>query len=452
MKKINRIKFLHQSFKLGALVAFSPIANSFLANSQSNNNGVAYMEANIDNTFLKRLITANDEQVAKLISAKKADSLTRKIGFDFALLVASFCTKDSSYYQSNNIVPLLDAITETLIGAQVDDGTVSIGNLESPPDTAFILEPLCAAMQILKEHKSKATEAIYKKMSKFITNAGEALKTGGIHTPNHRWVVSAALAQINELFPSKHYVIRFDEWLSEGVYQDKDGHYPERSMTYSFVENNAFLTMGRLLDRPKLFEPVIKNLEMTYYYMEPDGTLVTTDSRRQDQYTSKNNIVNWYLLYRYLAIKENNGKFAAIAKIIESNPSFQEEIVNKSLFYFLENPTLQKELPASTEMPVNYDKLFATSSLARIRKGATTTTIFGGVDWPMVIASGRSNSPNIFSYRKGNVILKYLRLSSDFFSMGYFYSNGLTKEHDQYVVVVAPFLILARLDVANNLS
>ncbi|MEO7765780.1 MAG: hypothetical protein ABIS01_00085, partial [Ferruginibacter sp.] len=274
---------------------------------------------------------------------------------------------------------------------------------------------------------------ILEKMKTFILKAAVPLTTGGVHTPNHRWVISAALAQINQLYPNKRYVARIEDWLGEGIFMDIDGHYPERSMTYSFVENKSFLTMGRLLNKSTLFKPVRKNLEMTYYYMEPGGDLVTTDSRRQDQYMSKN-IVSWYLLYRHFAISDNNRQFAAMAKLIEQLEGFEEAILNQSLFYFLETPLLQNELPAPSTLPDNYEKLFTTSHLARIRRANTTTTLFGGVDWPLTIASGRSNSPNFFSYRKGNAVLEYLRLSTDFFSSGYFYSEGLRKEGVKYIL------------------
>ena len=95
---------------------------------------------------------------------------------------------------------------------------------------------------------------------------------------------------------------------------------------------------------------------------------------------------------------------------------------------------MQQELPADTPLPVEYEKLFTTSNLARIRRGDNTVTLFGGVDWPLLIASGRSNSPNFFSYRKGEAVLKYLRLSTDFFSTGYFYSDGLKKQDDKYIL------------------
>jgi hypothetical protein len=281
--------------------------------------------------------------------------------------------------------------------------------------------------------KSTPLNTIIEKIKTFILKTGEALTRGGVHTPNHRWVISAALARINKLYPNKKYVSRINDWLGEGVFIDSDGHYPERSRLYAGVENEAFITIGRLLNKPELFTAVRKNLDTTYYYLEPNGDLVTTDSRRQDQYIGKR-IISYYPFYRYFAIRDMNGKFAAIAKQIESFEGFEEGILNDSLFHFLENPLLQNEMPAAAPPPVNYEKLFTASHLLRIRREDTTTTFFGGVDWPLIIASGRSNSPNIFSFRKGNAILKYLRLSSGFFSMGYFYSDGLKKENNKYVL------------------
>ena len=65
--------------------------------------------------------------------------------------------------------------------------------------------------------------SINNKLGKFVLAAGVALSTGGIHIPNHRWVVSSAPAQINSLFPSA--VDRIDDWLGEGVYCDSNGQF-----------------------------------------------------------------------------------------------------------------------------------------------------------------------------------------------------------------------------------
>jgi hypothetical protein len=435
MNKMDRNTFLKQSMKASAFLLVNPVPSFLFAQN-------AKARFAPKENLLERLVAANDRQVEKVLQSDFDNRVFgRRIGADLALLAASYSSPTSRYFESNAVVQPLQKLAQHLLQAQAPDGTANFGNLESPPDTAFLLETVTAAAFLLAKEKSGALNDIKNSIKEFLLKAGEALVVGGVHTPNHRWVVSAALARLNALYPSKKYIDRINEWLGEGVFMNADGNYPERSRIYSMVENNALLTIGRLLNKPSLFEPVRKNLEATYYYSEPNGDLVTNDSRRQDQWTfihpdsnGSPGILNYYLLYRYMAIHDNNNTFAAIAKMIEGLKGFEETILNRSLVSFLEEPRLQNELPAPSTLPVNYEKLFAQSHLLRIRKGDTAATLFGGVDWPLVIASGRSCSPDFFSYRKGGAVLKYLRLSTNFFNTGYFYSQGLKKEGTHFIL------------------
>lgn len=422
---MKRNKFL----KMGAMAMATPLFSNLLVKGAP----VIPNWFSPKDDILIRMAIANDNQVAGLLQTISADNFnfSRKLGYDFSTLAASYCFEGSAYFHSPLIVPKLKILVAGLLKSQTPDGTVNIGNLESPPDTAFLVELLAAGAFILVKDNSGELAEVSDDIKKFLTRAGEALTTGGVHTPNHRFVISAALARLNSLYPNKKYVNRIEEWLNEGIYMDADGHYPERSGNYSEVENTSLITIGRLLNKPSLFNYVRKNLEMTYYYIEPNGDLVTNDSRRQDQYIGKT-VTSFYLHYRYLAIRDNNKNFAAIAAMIENTEGFEKDVINKSLFHFLENSLLQKELPVATPPAENFEKLFTTSNLLRVKKGKTTATLFGGVDWPLIIASGRSNSPNFFSYRKGKAILKYMRLSSNFFSTGYFYSDGIKKEGSKY--------------------
>lgn len=388
----------------------------------------------IDTDLLKRLVAANDRQAAQLLQAGAEQSrFSRKTGYDLATLAASYCAVGSQYHGSDEIVSRLEKLAQLLLRMQTEDGTVDIGNLGSPPDTAFLLEPVCAAAYLLVHQSTTRLQQVNDNLKKFILKAGEALSTGGVHTPNHRWVVCAALARIHTLYPRQSYLDRINDWMGEGIFIDGDGHFPERSRNYAIVEDESLIAMARLLNKPALFEPVRKNLETTYYYMEPNGDLVVNDSRRQDQYTSKH-IVTYYLAYRYMAIRDRNRNFAAITKLVEGMRGFEEEVLNRALFAFLEDPLLQKELPEPAALPVQFEKLFSHSNLLRIRRGPVTATLFGGVDWPLVIASGRSTSPNFFAYRKGAAILKYMRLSTSFFNTGYFYSEGIKKNGGGYLL------------------
>lgn len=430
---MNRSTFLRQSLKAGAFVLLSPsLLNKVSAGGYRG----------LENDLMNKLVAANDAQVEKLLQTdfNKRD-FSRRIGYDLTILTASYCYKASRYYQSASALSTIKKLTRQLLDAQSADGTVNIGNLESPPDTAFLVELVTTAAIVLQKYNTGEIQDLNSDLKSFLLKTGDALAVGGVHTPNHRWVICAALAGINALYPDKKYVSKIDDWLGEGIYINSDGNYPERSRIYSYVEDTAFLTIGRLLNRPSLFEPVKKNLATTYYYAEPNGDLIANDSRRQDQYAWKQpdpnstlTILNYYLMYRYLAVKDNNKTFAAIVKWMEQMNGFEERILNRNLIYFLEEPLLQGELPAVAPLQVNYEKLFTQSHLLRIRRNDVTTTLFGGTDQPITIASGRSNSPDFYSYRKGEAVLKYMRLSASFFGMGYFYSEGIKKVGGSYIL------------------
>ncbi len=413
------------------MASLAVLSNKVLANTDTADNGLQ----NIDTGFLKKLSEANDKQVAVLVESVKEGNLSfsRKTAYDIAALTAAYCYSESAYYHNQLLISKLEILVKFLSDAQAVDGTVNIGNLESPPDTAFLIEILCTANMVLIKEKSAPLDAINVSLKKIITKAGDALSKGGVHTPNHRWVICSALSQINFLYPDKKYTNRIADWLDEGVYIDRDGHFPERSGTYSSVETAAFINIARFIKKPALLEGVRKNLQLMYYYMEQNGELVSNDSRRQDQYAARSAAI-FYLQYRYMANLDKSAFFSAVTKKIESGILFDKEVLNKSLIYFLEDETLQQELPPPMLLNEEYEKLFSTSHLLRIKRRNTTVTLFGGIDWPLIIASGRSCSPNFFSYRKGKAILKYMRLSSGFFSMGYFYSEGLKKAGNKYIL------------------
>ena len=417
----------------------APFANSLILHAAN-----ADLTSVSKDDIVGQLVIANDQQVKILLQSITKGNIffSRKIGYDFGILSAAYVTAASQYYHDPLLIPKLELLAGAIASQQTEDGTVNIANLESPPDTAFLVELLSAAAVILHKDHTPELQYTISILKNFLLKAGDGISYGGVHTPNHRWVVCAALARLNDLYPNKKYVDRIEQWLGEGIYMDADGHYPERSAgIYAAVENNSLITMARLLNKPALFKYVRKNLEMTYYYMEPNGDMVTNDSRRQDQYMNKS-IVLYYYHYRYMAVKDGNEQFAALTKLMENMKGFREEVLNRGLFHFLEDSLLQESLPIASAPSDNYEKLFTTSNLLRIRRGATTATLFGGVDWPLIIASGRSNSPDFFAYRKGNAILKYIRLSTSFFGMGYFYSDGLRKEGNKYLLhkkITAPY-------------
>ena len=142
-------------------------------------------------------------------------------------------------------------------------------------------------------------------------------------------------------------------------------------------------------------------------------------------------VTPYYLDYRYMAIKEQNGLYAAMARLIEENDRSR---LTDSLINFLDEPLLKEKLPESAPLPSDYTKVFSNSGLARVRRGKVTATIYGGSDWPLGIASGLASNPTFFNFRKGDAVLESVRMAANFFSKGHFRSAGLKARGNQYVL------------------
>ena len=429
---LTRREIINRS--MGAFLASRSGVDAFDRGIFSTDRQASY-EAPQEDDFYTRIVKANDARVPALIESVNAASprraAVRRVAGDLQALAAAFCAPESSFHKAGSLVAPMEKASRFLLEAQHPDGTIDSGNLESPPDTGFVVEAVCPVLTVLRKTDSALTQNVKENLGKFILAAGEALVTGGVHTPNHRWVICSALAQTNALFPASKYVNRIDDWLGEGVYIDADGQYPERSAgIYSRVEDYAFVTMARLLGRPELLEPARKNLEMTIYYTHPDGEVETVGSRRQDQFMTAS-IANYHLEYRYLAVKDRNRAFAGVVRLIEGSGGEMNRLAG-SLIHFLEEPLLREKLPEASPLPEDYARVFANTSLARIRRGKVSATIYGGSDWPLGVASGLASNPTFFNFRKGKAILESVRMGASFFSKGFFHSQGLKAQGNQY--------------------
>jgi hypothetical protein len=390
---------------------------------------------NIEDPYYHTLVKANDASVPPALERVQGTKPLgpRVLGGAVDILAGAYCAPESSYFQSPTLLPALEQAADKLLAAQHADGTIDSGNYHSPPDTGFVVQELCTALTVLRRANRRELSSVNSKLEKFLLAAGDALTTGGIHTPNHRWVISSALAQLNALFPSPKYIARVDDWLGEGIYCDADGQFSERSTAiYSRVIDNALITMARLLPRPELLEPVRRNLAMNLFYMHPDGELETVASRRQDQLSS-GSIANYYLQYRYMAIHDGNRQFAAATRFIEQMGLDRAE-VKLPLAEFLEEPLYRRALPETEPLPATYARVFSNSGLARVRRGEVSATIYGGSDWPLGVASGLASNPTFFNFRKGKAVLESVRMVADFFDEGPFRSAGLKVQQNEYLL------------------
>lgn len=334
-------------------------------------------------------------------------------------LSTAWTCPESNYHHDAQLLERMRIAAGCLMSVQHADGTIDLPttNFHSPPDTGFVMENVCLALSLLRAENHPATAKLDEILLQFVERAAAAMAVGGIHTPNHRWVVCMALARAHSLKPDPTYIGRIDQWLQEKIDIDPDGQYTERSTSiYSPLTNRCLITIARLLNRPDLLEPVRRNLEMTAYYMHADGEVATEGSRRQDQY-QRGSMSAYHYSYRYMALKDGNGRFTTIARSIVDTAVKR---LTSDLGLWLEDPFIRTELPAGLPLPTNYKRHFAHSNLVRIRRGATSATILG-------------ENPTFFSFHKGSAAV-VVRMAQAFFGKGQFVSADLQETSDGWLL------------------
>ena len=365
--------------------------------------------AEIDGAIVKR----HDEGVERLLASQITDPSSRVCGnlpspnglygaggagSVLQSMTTAFVYERSRFHGNPLLVERMRLATAYLERAQHPDGYIDLleTNFDSPPDTGFVVHGVANAGFLAQRFGHPELLNI---VEPFLHKAAAGLATGGIHTPNHRWVVSAALAQLNELFPDPRYVRRIDQWLAEGIDIDEDGQYTERSTSvYNGVCDRAFACMAVKLKRPELLDPVRRNLESMLYLLHPEYEVVTEISRRQDRGIRGTMGGYWFPL-RYLAVKDGNGHYADIVNHLEPN--------HASLATMLEYPEMMGPLPAPVAPPDDYERAMSSLGVVRFRRGRTSATLL-------------NNDAAFFSLRRGAAVIEAVRFASAFFGKGQF--------------------------------
>jgi hypothetical protein len=404
----------------------------------------------VDDRFLDVLTQINDLQVPATLAGYQAqiDTLAspRALAQSAMRLVSAYVNPRGANHHSASLLGPVTTLLRALADRQNPSGLYDIGNLDSPPDTSFVISDLGLSYVLLADDDQPATAAIRRQYAAIMRAAGPSLAEGGVHTPNHRWEICKALAHLNHLWPSRLLKARINDWLGEGIDIDAEGEYSERSPNYAAeVTNKSLLTVARYAAKPRLLTDVRRNLQLTLYRIQPNGEVETVQSRRQDQ-TGIQDSWKYLTHYRELAIRDGNGQFAAVAtqildRVADDPPAFATSgySVGEFLAEALAYPDITAVLPTPTPVPTTFTRTSRGSQLVTLRRGSTSATVFGGTDWHdkrvdaqgrptsiREISSGLSTNPTFFRFRKGAAILDSVRLSPRFFSTGHFRSDGVT--------------------------
>lgn len=386
--------------------------------------------------LIVHLIRLNDESIPKVLNRQLIDknspyygavydndSILSPIGTANLIqsLMCSFVSRESKYYQSKEMLQRMIIAAGGLLAMQHDDGTIDLlsTNFHSTPDLGFTIYPLALAYSIMLQNNRSDYGEFPSLIKQYLLNAGKALSVGGIHTPNHRWVVCGALAWLNTFFPNPQYRARVEQWLAEKIDIDPDGQYQERSTAvYTPVTNRSLLDIAKKMNIGYLYDVVRKNLDLTFYLVHSNGEIVTESSVRQDKY-QQNTMAGYYLAYNYMALLDKDSRYTGMVNYIQKTVTTDQ--LGYMLPRFIEDPTLLKELPEGEPLPTSYHKHFKYSDIVRIRDSAIDMSVL-------------TNNPTFFTFFKGEAALEAVRISSAFFGKGQFESTQLEKTGDTYIL------------------
>jgi hypothetical protein len=377
--------------------------------------------------FDAELVKRHDDQVSRLLARQVTDTSNTHCGGhpdDYGIFfpgsaagileafASSFHCRQSKYAQSTELLARMRLAASCLKRNQLPSGNFDLPttNFDSPPDTAFLTLPLANAALLAKRG---GDDTLFGLCEPVLRRIAGALLTGGVHTPNHRWVVCEALAQLNELFPDPNLVRRIDQWLGESVDLDEDGQYNERSTTiYNAVTDRALVVIAEKLRRPALLAPVRRNLESMMYLLHPGGEVVTDISRRQDLF-ERGTLSRYWFPLRYLASADDDGRLATLARQQQSAASLP-----MTMLY----DRLRKPMPGNGGLPADYERAFRGAGAVRIRRGDLSATL---------LLKGRSR---FLSVRNGGCVVEAVRFASAFFGKGQFRPTEWRQEAGVYIL------------------
>ena len=309
-----------------------------------------------------------------------------------------------------------------------EDGTddLLISNFHQPE--YFHAPNVCHAYRMIRDlpEKTAAEQETAEKIYHLVERISQGLLASGFHTPNHRWVHTAALYYAYNTLREKdeRLIHRAKQYLAEKIDIDENGEFSERSAgMYSAVSDRALCQIAIEADMPELFEFVKRNLLLVSRFIEKGTLIFTQNSRRKDKGEVGSNTL--FEFERYVDIclmayvNTKDSSFLSILKnALDAKPAgtvlhsplrlyiFYPELKNLSAESFADLPSYEKD----------FHFFYPKSGIVRTKKNG-------------IIYSLLAKNPDFMHITVGNISIR-TRMCSSFFAIAQFVPQTIEKIAD----------------------
>lgn len=343
-------------------------------------------------------------------------------------LASLYLCPESRFFRNRELLDRAEAAAVHILNHQNSDGTLDQidSNFGGGTSAAFAVEILADTYELLRTDDAREVQSCRDTVETLLLRLGQGLLSGGFHTPNHRWVMAAACARLHRLFDSSPHRELALKYLAEGIDQNRDGTYTERSVGgYDAVVDRALLSLSRDLYKPDLMEYVKKNLALIKELREPDGSLYTGQSQRQDRGKTIYPARYLRIALKTALLTGDEGVFDFARSLTPHLSCLFTPLPGENLLtLFLRFPAL-KEL----SLPTDGRERAESPGLSRHYPDLGLHR-FAGENYAVTLA--RKN-PRFLTFSVGSLTLS-LRLCASFFARGQFSAPEIVREGDALIM------------------
>jgi hypothetical protein len=288
-------------------------------------------------------------------------------------------------------------------------------NYDSSPDAGFAVQALCPVIELGRWRGGRgsrlaAWDGVLAEIEGLVRGLTVGMLDGGFHTPNHRWVMSAAMAWAGSLFPDLAVEPVIAAYVAEGYDADADGAFIERSAgVYDAICDRSLLILWERRRDEAALRAALANLDLNLHMLHPDGTVEAGASRRQDSGT-RPVPATMALAYLMADAARPDARYAVAADMLWRRS--RGDASGLAAFLLAGRGRAAAHDPGA--FPFDFRRLFPSVGLWRSRRGAISAAAFGSRTRLLTVVFGEAE-------------LSALKISQSYFGTGRFVGDGLTE-------------------------